>query len=326
MKTLIPFTDRHIPCIVSLSKTVRGEIVDKQDFDIFGLGQCSLDYIGTISDFPRADEKCEFLHMKIQGGGPVATALAAFSRWGLTCAFCGVVGDDFFGDAIRNSLLQEKINTQGLLIRKDSESQFAFVACEPGRGRRTIFWRRPTGPPPHPDEIDYGAIRRSKVLHTDGLFMDAALQACMFARENGIPVVVDAGTLREGMLDIARLSDYFISSETFAATLVGKDDPVQACERLLRLGPRVAAVTLGSRGYIAAHNGKVMKNPAYPVAAIDTTGCGDVFHAGFIYGLIRRWNMEKCFDCAAWSAAQVSLRIGGREGIPTLGEMHMQGY
>ncbi len=301
-------------------------VVNRQAYDIFGLGQCSLDYIGTISDFPHADEKCEFSDMKIQGGGPVATALVALSRWGLSCSFCGVVGDDPFGDAIRTSLIQEKIHTEGMLIRKGFESQFAFIACEPGRGRRTIFWRRPTGAPPHPGEIDYNAIKQSKVLHTDGLFMDAALQACRYARENGIPVVVDAGTLREGMLDLARLSDYFISSETFAIALVGKDDPVQACERISQLGPCVVGVTLGSRGYVAAYNGTVIKKQAYPVDAIDTTGCGDVFHAGFIYGLIRQWDMEKCFDCAAWSAAQVSLRIGGREGIPTLSEMHRQDY
>ncbi len=300
--------------------------MDKRAYDIFGLGQCSLDYIGPIADFPRADEKCEFFDMKIQGGGPVATALVALSRWGLSCSFCGVVGDDPFGEAIRTSLLQEKINTEGLLIRKGSESQFAFIACEPGRGRRTIFWRRPTGPPPHPDEIDYDTIRRSKVLHTDGLFIDAALRACNYARENGISVVVDAGTLRDGMLELARLSDYFISSEAFATTLMGRDDPVEACHQLSQLGPRVVGVTLGSRGYVAAYNGTVMKKSAYPVNAIDTTGCGDVFHAGFIYGLTRHWDMEKCFDCAAWSAAQVSLRIGGREGIPALSKMHQHGY
>jgi sulfofructose kinase len=54
------------------------------------------------------------------------------------------------------------------------------------------------------------------------------------------------------------------------------------------------------------------------VEAIDTTGCGDVFHAGFIYGLLKNWNIDKCFDFAAWAAAMVSLKLGGRVGIPTL--------
>ncbi|MBN2254534.1 MAG: sugar kinase [Deltaproteobacteria bacterium] len=300
--------------------------MEKHGYDIFGLGQSSLDYIGTVGDFPRADEKCEFSRLTVEGGGPVATALVALSRWGLRCYFCGVVGDDSFGDIITSSLTTEGIDTGGVVTRRTSESQFAFIACEPGQGRRTIFWRRPTGPPLHSEEIDYRAIGRSKIFHTDGLFIEAALRASAYARGKGIPVTVDGGTLREGMLDLARLSDYFIASETFAAALAGHDDPEGACHRILELGPRVAAVTLGSRGCVAVYNGTVIKQPAYPVAAVDTTGCGDVFHGGFIYGLTRNWDMKKCFDCAAWAAAQVSLRIGGRDGIPTLTEMRRHGY
>jgi sulfofructose kinase len=85
-------------------------------------------------------------------------------------------------------------------------------------------------------------------------------------------------------------------------------------------------VTLGSKGYVAWVEGRVIQRPAYPVAAVDTTGCGDVFHAGFIYGLIQGWKTEQSLDFAAWSAAMVSLRVGGRSGIPTLQEIAEQGY
>lgn len=72
--------------------------------EVYGLGQCSLDYIGKIKSYPPADSKCEFTGLVIQGGGPVATALAALSRWGITCALAGVVGDDPFGHQIRAGL------------------------------------------------------------------------------------------------------------------------------------------------------------------------------------------------------------------------------
>ena len=64
---------------------------------VWGLGQCCLDYIGKIVSYPPPDTKCEFSDMVIQGGGPVATALVALSRWGVPCAFAGVIGDDQFG-------------------------------------------------------------------------------------------------------------------------------------------------------------------------------------------------------------------------------------
>jgi len=293
---------------------------------ILGLGQCSLDYLGRVADYPPPDVKCEFSGLVIQGGGPVATALVALSRWGMRCSFSGTIGDDAFGQAIETSLRGEGIDTSDLVVRENSTSQFAFIAVEPDTERRTIFWQRPTGPPLQPDEIPRQKIRKASVLHTDGLFIDAALPACRIAREAGVPVVVDAGTLRDGMLELARLSDYFIASATFACQLTGHQDPLDACTLLLEQGPRLAAVTLGSAGYVARCGRTTIRKPAYPVAAVDTTGCGDVFHAGFIFGLVNRWDYALCLDFAAWTAAQVSLEMGGRKGIPPLREIKSRGY
>ena len=298
----------------------------KRPVQVFGLGPCSLDYIAKVPAYPPPDVKCEFSELVIQGGGPVATALVALARWGLSCAYAGVIGDDPFGSMIQTSLEEEQIDISGLLVRKGFESQFAFIAAEPVVGRRTIFWRRSTGPPPSPREINFSRVREARVLHTDGFFQGAALAACQEARKSGVLVVVDAGSLREGILDLARLSDYFIASEPFATALVGENNPIEACRKVADLGPRVVGVTLGSKGYVAWVEGRVMHRPAHPVEAVDTTGCGDVFHAGFIYGLIQGWDTEQSLDFAAWSAARVSGRMGGRSGIPTLREVAEQGY
>jgi ribokinase len=293
---------------------------------VFGLGQCSLDYIGKINAYPQPDRKCEFSDLVIQGGGPVATALAALARWGVSCAFAGVRGDDLFGNMIKASLDEEGIDTRGLVVRKGYGSQFAFIAAEPGKGRRTIFWRRPTGPPLEPEEIDYRMIERVQILHTDGGFVDATLAACRAARKVGVRVVADADTFHEGWVELAKVSDYFIGSEHFAEAFLKEKNPVEACRRIAKLGPRVAGVTLGSRGYVAFAEGRMIERPAYPVEPVDTTGCGDVFHAGFIYGLIQRWDYEKCLNFAAWSAAMVSLKMGGRSGIPSLEQVQEKGF
>jgi sulfofructose kinase len=293
---------------------------------VYGLGQCALDTIGKIDAYPPPDVKCEFSGMVIQGGGPVATALVALARWGLSCAFAGVLGDDLFGAMIRTSLDVEGIDTAGVVIQQGFESQFAFIAAEPATGRRTIFWRRPTGPPLGPDEIDYERIRQARVLLTDGLFPDAAMAACTAARMAKVPVVVDAGSLREGMLDLAGVSDFYLASEPFAKTLVGGDNPEDACRKLAALGPQVAGVTLGAKGYVALVDGRLIKQPAYRVEAIDTTGCGDVFHAGFTYGVIQGWNVEKSLDLGAWAGAMVARKLGGRAGIPSLQEIKDRGY
>jgi len=310
----------------------------RREFQVFGLGQCSLDYIGRIAAYPRPDSKCEFSEMAVQGGGPVATALVALARWGVTGTFTGIVGDDDFGRAIVASLVDEGIDLTGLQTRRGAGSQFAFITAETG-GRRTIFWRRPTGPPLQTGEVPFDLLRRARVFHTDGIFPEAALAAAGSARRAGVAVVVDAGSLREGMLDLARQSDvvdagslregmldlarqsdFFIASESFARDFIGGDDPREACRRLGEFGPNLVGVTLGERGCLALVDGEFIEQPAWPVEATDTTGCGDVFHGGFIYGLLRGWKAAHSLAYASWAAAMTSRRLGGREGIPPAGE------
>jgi sulfofructose kinase len=298
----------------------------KETIEVFGIGQCSLDYVGKIQSYPPPDRKCEFTDMVIQGGGPVATALVALARWGVSCAFTGVLGDDPFGRMIKESLEAEGVDTQGVRVRRGTDSQFAFIAAEPGLGRRTIFWRRPTGPPLTPEEVDIRRVEGAKILHTDGRFTAASLAACKAAKRAGVPVVADADSFHEGLVELARVSDYFIASENFAAAFLGQENPREACSRIADLGPRVAGVTLGPRGYIALAGGRLIEKPAYPVEPVDTTGCGDIFPAGFIYGLLQGWDCEKCLDFAAWAAAMVSLKMGGRSGIPTLQQIREEGF
>jgi len=288
---------------------------------VYGIGQCPLDHIGRIEAYPPPDMKCEFTDLTVAGGGPAATAMVALSRWGISCAFAGAVGDDAFGGTIRASLKEEGIDTGGIRVRQGGASQFAFIVAEPATARRTIFWRRPTGLPLMPEELDYDVIHQAKVIHTDGLFMEASLAACRAGREKGVQIVLDAGTLREGMLDLVRLSDYCVVSEPFAESLVGDAGPLEACYRLKSLGPRLVGVTLGEKGYVALAGEKIIRRSAYPVEALDTTGCGDIFHAGITYGLVMDWTMEAALDFGAWAAAMVTRKLGGRKGIPSRREI-----
>jgi len=290
---------------------------------VFGIGQCSLDYIGRIPAYPPPDVKCEFSNLVVQGGGPVATALVALKRWGVDGCIAGVMGDDDFGAQITSSLTAEGIDTGGLVIRQNQHSQFAFIVSEPATARRTIFWQRPTGHPLQPEELDLNLLLKSSALHTDGLFPEASLFACRKAKEAGIPVIVDAGTLRDGMLEIAKLSDCCVTSETFSNTLSAT--PEETCRILAGLGVRFTGVTLGAKGYIALIDGRFIRKAAYSAKAVDTTGCGDVFHAGLTYGIVRGWKAEKSLDLGAWAAARVSEQMGGRSGIPSAQDLQKRG-
>ena len=286
---------------------------------VFGIGQCSLDYIGLISSYPPPDVKCEFTDLVIQGGGPAASAMVALKRWGLDVHLAGVVGDDDFGKQIRNFLVAENIDTTGLVVRPQRQSQFAFIVSEPSLARRTIFWQRPTGEELKPDEINTDILLQSSALHIDGLYTEACLWACRRAKDAGIPVILDAGTLRDGMTDIIRLSDCVVTSEVFSNAF--SETHPDTCLKLAGMGVKLAGVTLGSKGYIALADGRWIQKDAYRVKAIDTTGCGDAFHAGLTYGIVVGWSAEQSLDLGAWAAAMVSTKMGGRTGIPSLIEL-----
>lgn len=288
---------------------------------VAGLGQCSLDYLFVIDDFPKPDTKKEVVQWTASGGGPVATALASLSRLGLESAFYGIIGDDETGEKIVDSLKSENINTTGLIKRREAYSQTAFIAVEQNTGKRTIFWKRPSGDPLHPEELPGDFPGTANLLLLDGLMTDASLYAACTARERAIPVMLDAGRVRPGMLELAGLCDYVVGSEEFARELTDADGdflPEKAARKIRSLGAGTATVTLGSNGSITLSGDDMFYTPAFPVKTVDTTGAGDVFHGGYIYGILQKWPLQDVVKFASAFAALSCRSLGGRAGIPSL--------
>jgi len=282
---------------------------------VFGLGQCSLDHIAVVRKYPREDTKEEALELTVQGGGPVATALVSLSRLGVKTAFAGIVSDDEAGTEIIKGLKAEGVDTRGLKVKKGGSSQTAFIIVS-RNGLRTIIWRRPDVPALAPKDVKASLIMGADFVLLDGLMMKASLKAASLARRLKIPVMLDAGRFREGMLQLAALSDYIVSSEEFARGL--GLTPRETLLRLSSLGPGAATVTLGKKGSITWSDGKIFTQRAFRLKAVDTTGAGDVFHGGYIWGLLNGWDMKRTVRFASAFAALKCLRPGGRSGIPTL--------
>ncbi len=288
---------------------------------VSGIGQCSLDYLALVDSYPEADTKKEVLEWQEQGGGPVATALVALARLGVRCRFHGVIGDDVAGDRIRQSLLREGIEVTGLVQREKTTSQLAFIVIETGTAKRTIFWKRPSGEPLRIQELATGFLDGSDLLLLDGLMTDVSMYAARKAKELNIPVMLDAGRMRPGMQELAQLSDYIVASEEFAKDLGLRlvEDALQAERK--KLGARVLTITLGEKGSITVSGNEAFQTPAFGIDAVDTTGAGDVFHGGYIYGLLQDWCLKDTLIFASAVAAMKCRKIGGRAGIPRLDEV-----
>jgi ribokinase len=293
---------------------------------VAGLGQCSLDYIASVDTYPEEDTKPEVLDWSDQGGGPVATALVALTRLGVKTTFIGTISNDLAGEEIKREageeikreLKKEGVDTKGLIVKKGGRSQTAFVVVNRNSAKRTIFWQRPTVRGLRPAEVKATLIKTSAFLLLDGLMVDASFQAARIARRYGIPVMLDAGGIREGMMELCKLSDYIVCSEEFSYDLAGT--PSKTLKELSLLRPRACTITLGERGSVTWSNGERFRQGAFRVRAVDTTGAGDVFHGGYIYGLLCGWDIKKTVRFASAFAALKCLKPGGRTGIPTLKE------
>lgn len=289
-------------------------------FDVVGVGQCSVDFLGALPVYPELDGKAELDDMVIQGGGPCATALVTLARLGVDTAFVGRVGADGYGEMIREGLVNEGVDCRFLLTDPEGSSQVAFIVVD-AAGHRNIFWHRGSARPLGGSDIDIGMISAASVLHLDGLQLEAAHFAAQVAREHQVATVLDAGTFRPGIEQLLPLIDHPVVSENFARQF-GGDDLRDILARLIACGGKAATVTLGGRGSLTlTTDGIFFRMPPFPVDVVDTTGCGDVFHGAYIYGLIQNWPLPRTVRFAGACAALKARALGGRTAIPALGEV-----
>lgn len=297
-------------------------MAESKQFDVVGLGQCSFDILGRLSEFPEIDQKKELDEYICQGGGPVATALVALSRLGVSVTFCGRIGDDDFGRQIHAGLLEENVDCCLLQVEIDALSQAAFIAVG-DHGKRTIFWHRGTTGPLVASDAWPELICQARILHLDGMHPEASITAAKIARDNKVMTVLDGGSVREGSEELLPLIDHLVVSEKFADQICPDMAIADQLSALLAYGGGVATITTGSDGsWSQARECLPFHQPAFPVNAVDTTGCGDVFHGGYIYGLLQGWSLQVIVRFAAACAALKTLQLGGRTAIPNLDKIN----
>ena len=293
----------------------------KKGFDITGLGYTAVDYLGFVPHLPDENAKLEMKGLKVQGGGPAATATVTAGRLGLSASFIGKTGDDVFGDKMREELKAEKIDISGMVIEKGADSQFAFIMVDEKTASRTIVWTRGSLSPMTPGEIDCSIIGSCRGLLIDSLEPAAALYAAKFAREKQIPVLIDAGTMREGVREILPFCDHIIASELFSDQISRGKGHSEALRKISSFGPVSSVVTTGEEGCLALVDGEIVEIKGFDVKAVDTTGAGDVFHGAYLFAVLQGWDTVRCCIFSNAAAAMKCRALGGRSAIPDLDEL-----
>jgi sulfofructose kinase len=289
--------------------------------DIAGVGLNATDTIIRLPHFPAFNSKVEFRSSDVLPGGQVASAMVACSAWGLKTRYVGKIGDDPFG-----RLQQEAMGRAGVeshwIVAANCQSQSSFILVDERNGERTVLWKRDPRLELLPDEIRREWVVRSKLLHVDGHDCAGAGAAARWAREAAIPVIADLDNLYPGIEALHENVDYLISSREFPARLTGEQNLLDSLQTLSRrFGCRVTAATLGEDGVLAWDGLKFHYCTAFEINPVDTTGAGDIFHAGFAYAQIQRWDLGPALEFSCAAAGLSCMAPGARGGIASVDQI-----
>jgi sulfofructose kinase len=282
--------------------------------DLVGVGLNATDTVIPVPHFPQPGSKIEYREMSVLPGGQVASTVVACQRWGLATRYVGKIGEDEAARIHREAFAEAGVDAR-LLVAPGGASPQSMILVDPD-GERTVLCRRDERLMLQPKELDREWIVNARVLHVDGFDTAAATLAATWAREAGIPVVADLDELYDGLEDLLTKVDYLIVSRDFPTRLMAERDLETALRKMQqRYGSTLTAATLGHEGVLAWDGHHFHHTPAYCVPVADTTGAGDIFHAGFIYGLLQEWEMERTLEFACAAAALNCMSVGARGGI-----------
>jgi sulfofructose kinase len=287
--------------------------------DVLCIGHAAYDVQVYMNGFPAENSKVEIATMLESGGGPAANAAYLLSSWGTSCAFAGLIGDDYYGQRLAGEFTSVRTDLSLLERRPGHATPFSVILVNQANGSRTIINRKqPTGP----YILDQARLRELEpgMLYFDGHEREAAQQA--LEAFPGVPTVLDAGSLRPGTEMLAPLVDYLIASERFAlqwAGLEALDTPnrrQEALGRLRKLNPGKVVVTLGEHGLVFHEGGQYRAMEAFKVEAVDTTAAGDIFHGALAWALVKHYPFEEALRLASMTASLSVTVRGGRPSIP----------
>lgn len=285
--------------------------------DLVGVGLNATDTVIPVVDFPVRGSKVEFRNSSVLPGGQVATTVVACQYWGLKTRYVGKLGEDEAAALHRRAFATAGVETRILTVPGGSSAQ-SIILVDNG-GERTVLGRRDDRLLIHPTDLDRDWITSARCLHVDGYDTAAATLAATWARAAGVPVVADLDELYPGVEDLLHTVDYLIASRDFPCRLMSENNLEKALFKMqARFGNLLAAATLGEQGVLAWDGHHFLHTPAFKVPVVDTTGAGDIFHAGFIFGLLQAWPLERRLDFACAAAALNCRAVGARGNIAPL--------
>jgi sulfofructose kinase len=294
-------------------------MAESKKVDVVAVGLNATDTVIPLSTYPARGSKIEYSNRNVMPGGQAATTAVACQTWGLATRYVGKLGEDDAARLHRQAFASAGVDARIVTVPGASSLQNIIMVDE---GERTVLCQRDDRMVLLPEDLDREWIISARALHLDGRDTAAATLAAKWAREAGIPVIADLDELYPGVEALIENVDYLIVSRDFPCRLMADPDLEPALRRISsRFGCRLTAATLGEDGVLAWDGAHFHYRAAYRVPVVDTTGAGDIFHAGFIYGLLNNWPLDRQLDFSCAAAALNCMSAGARGGIGPVSEV-----
>jgi sulfofructose kinase len=305
-----PYTQKR-PVALTPSASDTDEV---SKIDLVGVGLNATDTLIVVPHLPSRGSKVDSPAVTVLPGGQVATAVIACQQWGLRTRYIGKFGDDASAALHQTEFAKAGVESRSIVV-PGAVSHQSYILVDPD-GERTVVCRHDPKLALQPGELRREWIVNARALLIDGYDTAAATTAARWAQAAGVPVIADFDEAYTDIDDLIKNVDYLIVSRNFPEQICGDDDLKRSLPSLQRkFGSRLTAATLGTGGVLAWDGEQFHRALAYRVSAVDTTGAGDIFHAGFIHALLQGWPLQRQLDFACAAAALNCTATGARGGI-----------
>jgi len=298
---------------------------------VVGIGSCGVDYFAVVPRLLGADEKINVERIEIHAGGVTGNNLTQVARLGAKAGWLGLIGDDESGRLITRAFAQDGLDLSGIEVIPGEKSTFTWIPVD-AKGERCIYMFPNVNGKLSAEQVRTrfaGHIVKARHFHTEAsqLSLAPVREGMRIAHEAGVRVIFDldvapsyfsqAGLGAENdLLEALQLVDVLKPCKAAAREITGETDYEKMAAKLLALGPKIVAVTMGAEGSLLASANAMDHVPAFGVNVIDSTGAGDAFMGGLSFGLLQGWDLSNsglfANACAAICCTKVGARAMGR--------------
>ena len=291
-----------------------------------GFGALNLDKIFSVDKIPKEDEEGFVKDVRLYSGGSAANTIVGLARLNVETAYIGKIGDDGEGRILLKDFEREGVGTE-LIVRGKGRSGSAMIFVDDA-GNRAILVDPGVNDTLKYEEIDVDKAKKYGLVHLTSFICKNGLDSLNSQKrivEEFESVSFDPGMpyAERGLNDMEKILKHttiFLPSRQEIEILFGVDYKT-AAERCLDMGIEVVAVKLGSKGCWVKSKDREVEVKPFSVRVVDTTGAGDAFNAGFIYGFLRGKSIEECGRMGNYVASMCIQKFGAREGLPRVSEV-----